>query len=105
MAQKCKIHMKRNDNQVVEAEIEGLDAEAAGAAAGAEAGATAGAEAGATAGAEAGATAGATAGAAAGAEAGAEAGSTALTSITGYDATKTQTLTNDQGTLKWVDNE
>lgn len=88
MAQKCKIHMLRNDNQVVEAEIEGLDAETAGA----EAGATAGAE------------AGATAGAAAGAEAGAAAGSTALTSITGYDATKVQVLTNDNGTLKWVDN-
>lgn len=92
MAQKCKIHMLRNDNQVVEAEIEGLDAEAAGAEAGATAGATAGAE------------AGATAGAAAGAEAGAAAGSTALTSITGYDATKVQVLTNDNGTLKWVDN-
>lgn len=88
MAQKCKIHMMRNDNQVVEAEIEGLDAETAGAEAGATAGAAAGAE----------------AGAAAGATAGAEAGSTALASISGYDATKTQTLTNDQGTLKWVDN-
>lgn len=92
MAQKCKIHMMRNDNQVVEAEIEGLDAE------------TAGAEAGATAGAAAGAEAGAAAGATAGATAGAEAGSTALASISGYDAAKVQVLTNDNGTLKWVDN-
>ena len=88
MAQKCKIHMMRNDNQVVEAEIEGLDAETAGAEAGATAGAAAGAE----------------AGAAAGAPAGAEAGSTALASISGYDAAKVQVLTNDNGTLKWVDN-
>lgn len=88
MAQKCKIHMMRNDNQVVEAEIEGLDAETAGAEAGATAGAAAGAE----------------AGAAAGATAGAEAGSTALASISGYDAAKVQVLTNDNGTLKWVDN-
>ena len=80
MAQKCKIHMMRNDNQVVEAEIEGLDAETAGAEAGAAAGATAGAT------------------------AGAEAGSTALASISGYDAAKVQVLTNDNGTLKWVDN-
>ena len=88
MAQKCKIHMMRNDNQVVEAEIEGLDAETAGAEAGATAGAAAGAE----------------AGAAAGATAGAEAGSTALASISGYDAAKVQVLTKDNGTLKWVDN-
>ena len=88
MAQKCKIHMMRNDNQVVEAEIEGLDAETAGAEAGATAGAAAGAE----------------AGAAAGATAGAEAGSTALASISGYDAAKVQVLTNDNGTLMWVDN-
>lgn len=88
MAQKCKIHMMRNDNQVIEAEIEGLDAETAGAEAGATAGAAAGAE----------------AGAAAGATAGAEAGSTALASISGYDAAKVQVLTNDNGTLKWVDN-
>jgi len=26
-----------------------------------------------------------------------------LKSVTGYDATKTQTLQNDKGTLKWVD--
>ena len=25
------------------------------------------------------------------------------TNVTGYDATKTQTLKNDKGTLKWVD--
>ena len=27
------------------------------------------------------------------------------TSYTGYDDTKTQTLKNDKGTLKWVDDE
>ena len=28
-----------------------------------------------------------------------------LTKITGYDATKVQTLKNDEGTLKWVTDE
>lgn len=28
-----------------------------------------------------------------------------LTGVSGYDATKTKTLKNDKGTLKWVDDE